>query len=311
MPNTWLFDRTEQQGRLEMSGKDRLDLLHRMSTNDFSKMKPGQGQPTVLTTALARIIDQIVVYERGETALVLTHQIETVRGWLQRHIFFRDQVKLRNSSGELGQLELHGPHATEVAESIVPGARDLALHHFIQTEDGTLIARTFSLSTEPGYVIIVPSLDTLKAQILNHAAVAPGDAALYESLRIAAGLPGPGHELTEDYIPLEAGLWESVSFQKGCYIGQEIIARMESRNKLAKTLVRVALDGPVPVGTSLTDSDQRTVGTLTSVAQLENGSIVGLGFIKPDRAETGTTLQATLEGQSPIAAEITLAATRR
>ncbi len=62
---TWLFDRSAQQGRLELTGRDRLDLLHRMSTNDLLKLKPGEGCSTVLTTALARIIDRLIVYHRG------------------------------------------------------------------------------------------------------------------------------------------------------------------------------------------------------------------------------------------------------
>src|SRR6185369_14767252 len=93
---TVLFDRSQQQGRLELIDRDRLDLLHRMSTNDFGHMEPGEGRSTVLTTALARIIDRVIVYNRCETALLVVNQTDTVRGWLQRHIFFQDKVKIRN-----------------------------------------------------------------------------------------------------------------------------------------------------------------------------------------------------------------------
>src|SRR4051812_1327549 len=225
-PQTLLFDRSAAQGRLEMIDRDRFDLLHRMSTNDFQNMQPGEGRPTVFTTALARIIDRVLVYNLGETALMLTNQPETVRGWLQRHIFFQDKVKIRDVSKDKGQLELHGPLAAPVADSIVPGSSALPLHHFIQSSE-TFVARTFPMAHE-GFVIVAPvaALDALKQTILAHAGVISGDDAQYEQLRIAAGLPGPNHELTEDFIPLEANLWDSVSFSKGCYIGQEIIARM-------------------------------------------------------------------------------------
>jgi folate-binding protein YgfZ len=305
---TWLFDRSAQQGRLELVGRDRLDLLHRMSTNDLLKLKPGEGCSTVLTTALARIIDRLIVYHRGETALALANQTETVRAWLQKHIFFQDQVKLRNVSGELGQLELQGQGAAAIVEQIAPGAATVALHHFVEVPDGQLlVARTFGLIGD-GFTLIMPiaTLEQVKASILTQGDVTMGDEARYEMLRIRAGLPGPGHELTEDYIPLEANLWDSVSFNKGCYIGQEIIARMESRNRLAKTLVSLRLDGPVPPGTRLLDGE-RQAGTLTSVAVLDSGEVVALGFVKPDQAVPGARLQTAGDGVRPAEAEVTAA----
>ena len=83
---------------------------------------------------------------------------------------------------------------------------------------------------------------------------------------------------------------------------------MESRNKLAKTLVRLNLAGEAPTGSRLVDAEGRNVGTLTSVARIEDGSVVGLGFVKPDSAESGTQLQvgAAEETSDPlnIAAEV-------
>ena len=103
------------------------------------------------------------------------------------------------------------------------------------------------------------------------------DEATFDYLRIEAGLPRFGHELSEDYIPLETGLWNDVSFAKGCYIGQEIIARMESRGKLAKKLVRFSAESPLTAG-DIT-SNGKKAGTLTSVANAEHGS-VALGYVR-------------------------------
>jgi folate-binding protein YgfZ len=314
---TYLFDRSRQQGRLELMGRDRLDLLHRMSTNDMLNMKPREGRSTVLTTALARIIDRVIVYHRGETALMIANQPETVRAWLQKHIFFRDDVKLRNVSAELGQLELHGPQAATIVRELVDvDVSGLALHQFVEhplnnSEDDLLfVTCTLSLTNSGGFILIAPAkvLDQLRESILKHNAVM-GDEATYETLRVQAGLPGPGHELTETYIPLEAGLWDSVSFTKGCYIGQEIIARMESRNKLAKTLVKLNISQGVPVGARLVDGEGRNVGTLTSVARIEDGRVIGLGFVKPDNAEPGSQLLVVGEESTnlTVAAEVVAA----
>ena len=103
------------------------------------------------------------------------------------------------------------------------------------------------------------------------------------ALRVAVG-----HELTQDYIPLEADLWDDVSFNKGCYIGQEIIARMESRNKLAKKLVSLYPAATVETGTSLTAAG-KNAGTLTSIALGPNGP-VALGYVKTAVLENGSEL---------------------
>ena len=79
-----------------------------MSTNDLQSIQPGEGRSTVLTSALARIIDRLIVYHRGETTLLLTNYSEPVRVWLQKHIFFRDQVTVSEESASAAQVELGG-----------------------------------------------------------------------------------------------------------------------------------------------------------------------------------------------------------
>ncbi len=306
------------EGRFELLDRDRLDLLQRMSTNDLMALKPGEGTATVLTTALARIIDRLIVYNRGETALAIcgVGRTAAVRGWLQRHIFFQDKVKTRDVSSEWAQFGLFGAKADALAEQLAPGASSLALHHYIETtlnDLPLLIARTYPIRGA-GYTLLTPATarDSFVAalQTLTHAEQSPvvdGDLAeaVYDALRIEAGIPLSGHELTEDYIPLEAGLWDAVSFKKGCYIGQEIIARMESRNKIARTLVQLRLSAAVPVGTPLytADSMDRAVGTLTSVSVFPVGDqgVAALGYVKTDALES--PLIALPEGGTPIRAE--------
>jgi tRNA-modifying protein YgfZ len=300
---TYLFDRTAHQGRIELTDRDRLDLLHRMSTNDMNNLKAGEGRSTVLTTALARIIDRVVVYHRGETALMLANQPVIVRSWLQRHIFFQDKIKLRDVSADLVQLEFHGPQAAQIAETIAVGASALELHHFSEsTRDNKiiLVARTFSMNGD-GFIFIAPNSvsEPLRQSLLAHEGVTLGSDAQYDQLRIQAGLPAKDHELTEDYIPLEANLWDSVSFSKGCYIGQEIIARMESRNRLAKTLVQLSIHADeidneaTLIGATLHHEDQ-LVGSITSIAQIGDSQWAALGFVKPDSATFGTKLSVKI-----------------
>ena len=109
----------------------------------------------------------------------------------------------------------------------------------------------------------------------------------FDALRIADGMPRFGSEITSDYIPLEANLWDDVSFTKGCYIGQEIIARMESRGRMAKKLVQLEAEAPLNAGDRVT-ANGKNGGTITSAATI-GATTYALGYIKTsvlDAAET-------------------------
>jgi len=292
-----LVDHSSTFGRFILTDRDRLDLLHRMSTNDMNGLKLGEGCATVLTTALARIIDQLVVWNRDDTALAVAGagRIRTVRMWLQKHIFFNDKVQTRDVSGEMLHFGLYGKAASEVAERLAPGSSALSLHHFKEisvNDQSVLIARAFPIAGD-GFTIIAP--ESIRADVIGLLYDIPTISETdYDLLRIESGIPAAGHELTEDYIPLEAGLWDAVSFRKGCYIGQEIIARMESRNKLARTLITLRSPKPITVGTPL-QVDGKSVGSVTSSAELPDGDGIGLGYIRTEAAK-----QSIMAGELPI-----------
>ncbi|NIP27138.1 MAG: glycine cleavage system protein T, partial [Phycisphaerae bacterium] len=106
--------------------------------------------------------------------------------------------------------------------------------------------------------------------------------------------PRFGRELTEDYIPLEANLWDDVSFNKGCYTGQEVIARMESRGRIAKQLVKLSPDAPLEIGAEIR-ADGKKAGQVTSTADGPQGALA-LGYVKSAFLENGHTITA---GETP------------
>jgi len=117
----------------------------------------------------------------------------------------------------------------------------------------------------------------------------------YEMLRVEFGVPRFGRELTEEYNPLEAGLETAISWTKGCYIGQEVVARLDSRNKVSKLLVGLWLEpGPVPEAGSpieAPDHPGSIIGKLTSVApSLDFRRVIGLGFVRNELSAPGTRL---------------------
>ncbi len=278
-----VFDRAVE-GRVRLLGRDRLDLLHRMSTNDMNGLASGEARRTVLTTPIARMVDAPWVLNRGETALMVTGagRTEAVRRWLAGYIFFRDQVKLEDASAALCQLTVAGPAAGAVAAAWLPAASALAEDRLAEADEVVVWRRRPLTRAGATYTVIAPAgqREALMAQAVA-AGAALADPAVYEWLRLAAGEPEAGHELTEDYIPLEANLWDAVSFHKGCYIGQEIIARMESRGKLARRLVGLRLEAPVALGAEVRLVDAATVaGTVTSAGVLPGLGPVALAYLR-------------------------------
>jgi aminomethyltransferase len=279
------------EGRLRAVGRDRLDLLHRMSTNDLLGLAVGEARPTVLTTAIARIVDLVWVLNRGETVLCLTSpgRAAVVRRWLAGYIFYNDKVNFEDAGAELGQLGLFGPDAQRVADALQPGAATLAENRLIDADD-VVVLRGRPLAGD-GYLVIAPvaRIGAMWERAEAAGAVPAGEAA-YEMLRLQAGVPGSA-ELTADYIPLEANLWAAVDFHKGCYIGQEIIARMESRGKLARRLAGIRLAAQVLDGAEVRAVDGGPViGKVTSAGLLPGYGPVALAFIKTAHAEAGTRL---------------------
>jgi tRNA-modifying protein YgfZ len=292
-------------GRVICTDRDRLDLVHRLSTNDTLKLKEGEGCATIFTTNIGRIIDQVVMLNRGEQALMITSagRTDAIRGWLQRNVFFNDRFQSKDVSNELGQIGLFGVYSAALVSQWWQGAENLPLYHFLETaldeshpNKKTMLVRVPGLAGDGFWFIgTLGQIEYFKLLLAEHD-IPEASLDSIEALRIEAGLPATGHELTDDYIPLELGLWDAVSFHKGCYIGQEIIARMESRGKLAKMLVKVEVEAPVPSGSSLLDAEGKSAGTLTSVTQIPTADntekTIGLAVIKSALAVPGTTLHA-------------------
>ena len=279
-------------GRLRLTGRTRVDFLHRMSTNDLASLEPGQGRATIFTTPIARIIDRAIVYARETDVLLLTSRgaQAVMSNWLRKYIFFNDDVQVRDASSEFGIVSIYGAKAGEVGSKVAgQTVTDLSLHAWQANEVGWIIARADPIAGDGFHIIAAPDALPGVWQSALDAGAAPIGEQVFEVLRIESGLPRYPHELSENFIPLEIGLWNDVSFSKGCYTGQEIIARMESRNRLAKQLVGLRSAAPIPPDAELR-ADGSSVGQVTSAATRPDGTSIALAVVKPADAEPGTRL---------------------
>lgn len=282
-------------GVLEVAGADRLRFLHNQSTNDFERLQPGQGCETVFVTSTARTLDLAAAYATADAVLVLTSpgQDEALLAWMDRYIFFADKVTLKNLTPAIAAFSLLGPGSGALLAQL--GAGELSgqpLHsHMLTTLDGIeLRLAVGSGLAAAGYTLLVAAEQAAALwQGLTAAGAVPAGDGLWQQLRVLQGRPLPGCELTEDYNPLEAGLWQALSFSKGCYIGQETIARLNTYKGVKQQLWGLALAGPASPGSPIMLAGDK-VGLLTSVVDTPAGPR-GLGYIRTKAGGAGLTVQ--------------------
>ncbi|YAF94387.1 MAG: folate-binding protein YgfZ [Nodularia sp. CChRGM 3473] len=279
-------------GRIRVADDDRIRFLHNQSTNDFQSLKPGQGCDTVMVSSTARTIDLVSAYILDDAVLLLVSpsRREYLIQWLDRYIFFADKVQLTDVTDETSTFSLIGPGSDIIVEKLGAGAiigQPYGNHLFIA---GGVIVAVGSGLADPGYTIILPASEKEKLwnQILELGAVELSDRA-WETLRILQGRPAPDAELTDDYNPLEVGLWQTISFNKGCYIGQETIARLNTYKGVKQYLWGIRLNAPAQVGSAIAIGDEK-VGKLTSYTETTNGYF-GLGYIRSKVGGVGLKVQ--------------------
>lgn len=295
-------------GRLKLTGADARDLLNRLSTNLVDPNAPaGEVTATVLTSDRGRIVDLVYVAHCGDHQLLLTGagQQENVTTFLDKYTIMED-IEVEDITGMTALLALTGPAAGGIVSAVAGGLAD----------DG---ARVIALPGNPEgegkgadgpqhYRILAPAAQGGAAlRRLRAAGAVAISAADAETLRIARGRPQYGSEMGDAYNPLEAGLIGAIDFHKGCYIGQEVIARLDTYRKVQKYLVGLRFDAGAGVvadlvGARLLDGEGKAMGLVTSAAVLppdddgEGGGVIGLGYVRAAAAEVGASFSVAHAG---------------
>ena len=294
-------------GRLKATGEDGLDLLNRMSTNKVVDLAAGEGAVTVLTTDRGRIVDVLGVVNQGDYVILLTSpgRQQAVIDWLDKYTIMED-LTIEDVTSETAMLALVGPDSAGLL-GLTPTAnpRDAMTIQPVLLGGYDVLAVEQPLGDLPRYWLM--AAPDAAAGLWRHLAdngATPIGATAMEAVRVGFGIPEYGPELGEPFNPLEAGLIGSVDFTKGCYIGQEVVARLDSYKKVQKYLVslRFDSDASVSAGDALLQ-DGKNVGAITSVAPMpSDGSLRGLGYVKTATAIPGTRVD--VDGLEKRTAEI-------
>lgn len=296
----WLF---EIQGRtqIEIAGRDRVRFLHSFCTNDIKKLQPGQGCEAFVTNVNGKVLGHIFVFaERdslwlesgpGSAATLLPH--------FDKYVITED-VRFTDRSVEFASLLLGGPRSTELLERLGLSVAALPLygHHPHGSDTVPLRSvRRVDWFGSPTWLLSTPVAQCDEGQrTLAQAGVRQAEVGEVHALRIATGFPIYGIDITEDNLAQEVGRTAlAISFTKGCYLGQEPIARIDAMGHVNRQLCRLELSsGPLPdAGTLILDKpppDGKPIGTITSSTWKWSGDDkpLALAYLRSAFAKVGS-----------------------
>ncbi|RPJ85140.1 MAG: folate-binding protein, partial [Acidobacteria bacterium] len=255
-----LLDR-DARGRVLVSGGDRRTFLHAMLTNDIAGLAPGRGCYAAYLTPQGRMIADMRVLDIGDVLLLDLEEAfkDRVLEQLDRFVFAED-VALGDVSSTISEIGVHGPAAAHLVRAAleeagvnVPGDIDAlpeysSLRSTLQGEP--LIVAASRDFADSGFDIYTGAgvAEPLAGALLQAGAV-KASPETSEVLRVERGRPLFGRDMDEETIPLEAGIEQrSVSFTKGCYPGQEVVARNQYRGTLKRRTYLMTCDSPVAAG---------------------------------------------------------------
>ena len=297
-----------QDGRLFLhTGPDALDLLHRLTTNNLLELKQDHAIRTVLTSEIGRVIDvfHVVMLDKEELLLITDADdyTQTQRGILKYTII--EEACLHDLNGQESRITIIGETADALLTEIGVGfnntknAETGAIVRSTEPHTQVLAIKTDSIGT-PAWDIIAKK-DVLPGIIatVNGLDVPELPDSLFHAIRVQNRIPWPGYELDDRVNPLEAGLMHLIDFDKGCYVGQEVIARLDSYDKVQRMLAPIEStnnDHSAPLiqeGVSISSPDGgRDIGWITSTAiDPDTNRLIGLAYLRKTHAKQGTQLK--------------------
>ncbi len=303
-----IVDRGDR-GLIEITGADRAAWLNNLVTNIVKTLGPGEGNYAFCANVKGRIVFDLnmLVGARAIWADIDARWIAAALGWFDRYLITED-VTLADRSQEVRRIAVVGPAAAKVCAhfgfgNLSPQAWLQHSAHDVAGAEVTAVRHDFLGILGADFIV---TGDAAAAAVADIRAAARTTGAVEaaretcETLRIEAGIPASIADLDDEVVVPEAGQLErAVSYQKGCYLGQEVIERMRSRGGLARRLVRLRVaSAALPAKGDAVQRDGATVGRITSSAWSSRGKdAVALGYMKVAHAAPGTPVTvATAEG---------------
>ncbi|GBD88688.1 aminomethyltransferase [bacterium BMS3Abin03] len=304
-------------GIIELKGKDVLDFLHRLGTNTTLELPKAHVTTTLFTTDKGRLISacRLINFEDYQLLICDRENKSKVMSWIRKYII-TDDVMVNDANGKYNLMELMGPQSDSfvriicgnVVNEIEPNTfkiinTDNLLFFLIKLTDERDFSKFWLLADFENSKRLVNYMNENKGPF-NFNLI--GEEA-YKSFRIEQGIPVAPNELNDNYNPHEAGLIKYVNFEKGSYIGQEIIARFDTYDEAQKNLCGIEFAETPDYDESylLFSSDGSEIGKVTSIVNsIKLNSPIGLAYIRKLHSKEGTKL--TVKSTKGSTVEVTV-----
>jgi folate-binding protein YgfZ len=288
------------QGRIVLTGTDRVRWLNGMVTNNIRDLAVGQGIYAFLLNPQGHPQADLYAYNRGESILVSVDRalVEKVLGIFDHYIIM-DDVEVSDISDKVGIVGIAGPHARKLLASVGIDFSDLEPLQFSEvtwrntrltvTRHDNEAVESYDLQVEDP-----PAKADLLQSLLNAGAAKVSDQAL-ELLRIASGIPRYDQDIRERDLPQETEQARALHFSKGCYVGQEIVERIRSRGSVHRKFTGFEVQGALPEPGTKIQFDGKDVGEITSVAAVptpQGEQLISLGYVRREHGTAGKELTA-------------------
>jgi folate-binding protein YgfZ len=288
------------RGRLLVSGSEAVMFLNGLITNDMKTLAADSWMPAVFPNVQGRLLAAVRIIHRADGFLIDTESAtgETVAKLLERFTLAGD-FRLTDLTKETSMFSVQGQKAAEVmgqtfGETAANVERQKMVTAQLENNSNVSIIRA-THTAEDGFDLFVDANETqFLLGSLTKAGAQPVGADALETLRIEAGIPRYGLDMDETNVVTETNLDDAVSFTKGCYIGQEIIARIKYRGHVAKKLTGLAFENNVVLesGAKILSGDDKEIGRLTSITFSPRlNRTVALGYVKYDYLAPGTSVK--------------------
>ena len=279
------------RGKIKLTGEDRARLLHAMTTNHIQQLTPGAGCYAFFLNDKGRILSDANILCRPDHFL-LDLEPEAREKIYQHldHYIIADDVTLEDATPQLANVAVEGPKSGELLKSIGAPTPEA---EYATADWGQRIVARLSSTGSPGFFIF--ALADEKSELISQiesAGAAAADAEAFRTVRLEHGKARYGEDISERYLAQEANQPQALHFNKGCYLGQEIVERVRSRGQVHRVLMPLVLDAKTPPdpGAKLNIGETSAAEITSAAYSPALDRVVALAYVRTEHARPHTEI---------------------